>query len=1125
MYFKRIITILVAFVLVLQTLMPSSFVTTVKAASSDITNQIQFLTGVKVTDKDGNDISGSIDENYSVKLNYTWEIKDEDNVESGDYYIINLPKGVKISEDITKDIMDQHGNKIADLYVYKNGELKFIFTDYVNDNKAIKGEMFVECGFNKEEIENGKIEFEVNGSSETIVIDFKNPAKKISLEQEGIYNGDGTVTWTVKVNKEKDKIVKGARLTNEIKKEGLEYHNYIKGSESINNGTQGEFEYDEDTKSLIYIFDEESESEYTITFKTEIGLGIHNGGIILVENKLEFENDKEISKDTDIITITLGDIQKSGVYDWHENKIDWTITVNKQNKNLKNVIVKDILSEELMLNKSSVKVEPTLQGSNYTYNDSTRELKYSLGDINKEYTIKFSTYINLPENQENTEKHFVKNIAELEVDNTKHGESGIELEIPVYVIRKNFINYSPSTGEITWSISVNETSSSLKNAYLTDDILTGQKYVEDSFTLHSKQTNEDKFDKSKFTYDNTINSERTGNISYDFGNINEPYYITFKTKIVDYSDPIDIIKAFTNKAILYFNDRYHTGHDEYVISNKTLLKEGIDYDFINKIVTWRIKLNQNRFPITNAVITDDIPNGQEYVKDSFKISPNANGQLEHDLASGDDLEKLTYTFNEKISDIYEIEFQTKITDLTIFEEGGTKKVHNEAFLTGDEIDIKMASIAEMDVENPLVKKSFNYEEGNDFIDWYVEGNTENKPIKGATIEDNLQDGLILETDTIKLNKLELEYNGNYVLGEEVALTSDNVNYDVLTNKFVFTFGSDFEGPFKLSFRTKVTKAGSYKNTVIFKGSSNESSTTEETKVGGWGDVEKGSIKIIKVDSNDENKTLKGATFQIVDKYNNILETSKPTEDDGVAIFKELKYDVEYYIKELTSPEGYDKSNEAYKFILKNNEKERNIEYKFKNSKTPIVIPEGNGSILINKINESKQNLEGVEFTLYDDKDNVIKVQKTNNYGLVEFKNLPYGNYIVKETKELPGYKPLDKDLKVEVSEKNKWVFVGTIINEKLKGEGSLLLRALDENKEFLEGVEFTLYDENKKVLTVLRSNSIGLVEFKNLPYGKYIVKQTKALLGYNMYTEELKGEVTKINKHTYIGAVTNIKTK
>lgn len=87
--------------------------------------------------------------------------------------------------------------------------------------------------------------------------------------------------------------------------------------------------------------------------------------------------------------------------------------------------------------------------------------------------------------------------------------------------------------------------------------------------------------------------------------------------------------------------------------------------------------------------------------------------------------------------------------------------------------------------------------------------------------------------------------------------------------------------------------------------------------------------------------------------------------------------------------------------------------------------------------------------------------------------------------------------------------VGEKSDEYPENETKIIIIKEDEKtKERLEGAEFQLLDENKKIVYAdLKTNKEGKIEIKHLLPGKYYLKETKAKEGYERYEEEIELQV------------------
>jgi len=71
-----------------------------------------------------------------------------------------------------------------------------------------------------------------------------------------------------------------------------------------------------------------------------------------------------------------------------------------------------------------------------------------------------------------------------------------------------------------------------------------------------------------------------------------------------------------------------------------------------------------------------------------------------------------------------------------------------------------------------------------------------------------------------------------------------------------------------------------------------------------------------------------------------------------------------------------------------------------------------------------------------------------------------------------------------------------------KNETKIILLKQDDNKHPLQGVEFSLLNENKQALySELKTNEEGKIVIENLKPGKYYIEETKTVNGYAVYNE------------------------
>ena len=180
-----------------------------------------------------------------------------------------------------------------------------------------------------------------------------------------------------------------------------------------------------------------------------------------------------------------------------------------------------------------------------------------------------------------------------------------------------------------------------------------------------------------------------------------------------------------------------------------------------------------------------------------------------------------------------------------------------------------------------------------------------------------------------------------------------------------------------------------------------------------------------------------------------------------------------------------------------------------------------GNIEFIKLGEYKEPLQGAEFKLYKDTDtsysNPVATAISDKNGKVEFKNIEYGKYNIKETKAPSGYYLSYEVLTANITQNgitvktNPESISNRIITESNIIIGSIEFTKLGEDKKPLQGAEFKLYRETdtsyKNPVATAISDKSGKVEFKNIEYGKYTIKETKAPAGYVLSKEVLTANV------------------
>ncbi|MBP3635728.1 MAG: Cys-Gln thioester bond-forming surface protein [Bacilli bacterium] len=280
------------------------------------------------------------------------------------------------------------------------------------------------------------------------------------------------------------------------------------------------------------------------------------------------------------------------------------------------------------------------------------------------------------------------------------------------------------------------------------------------------------------------------------------------------------------------------------------------------------------------------------------------------------------------------------------------------------------------------------------------------------------------------------------------------------------------------------------------------------------------VRVNKRDSKTKNLINdEGTIFKIKDVTTNsyIIENLKVSKDGYAYIDLEKG---KYEIEEVSASSGY-VVNKNKKIIEINEDININDTY----YDVDIFNDVPTGKINIYKVDEDGTSLDGVEIGLFDKNHKKIKTIITNSETGNFFDNLSLGTYYIKELNTLNGYLLDDKYYKVELKYKNDKTYIVEknlkLINNKIKCDIVYITSSNEGGK--LKNVEINVYDSDNKIVYSGKTDENGEVIIKDLPYGKYYIKQVKVPSGYILNEEEY---TFYVNDSTCNGAinVTNDKT-
>ncbi|EJS05000.1 SpaA isopeptide-forming pilin-related protein, partial [Bacillus cereus] len=167
-----------------------------------------------------------------------------------------------------------------------------------------------------------------------------------------------------------------------------------------------------------------------------------------------------------------------------------------------------------------------------------------------------------------------------------------------------------------------------------------------------------------------------------------------------------------------------------------------------------------------------------------------------------------------------------------------------------------------------------------------------------------------------------------------------------------------------------------------------------------------------------------------------------------------------------------------------------------------------GHLQIKKVDENDENivLKDAKFDVIDKDNNVVATVTTNEKGIAEVKDLPLGDYFVKEINAPEGYIKVDTPVKVTIDNTN--VIELVMKNTKKVENGQFkLLKKDSESGQLLPGAKFDVIDKDGKVVETIVTDDKGEALSKRLPVGSYTLKEVEAPKGYELSSSSVSIDV------------------
>ena len=227
---------------------------------------------------------------------------------------------------------------------------------------------------------------------------------------------------------------------------------------------------------------------------------------------------------------------------------------------------------------------------------------------------------------------------------------------------------------------------------------------------------------------------------------------------------------------------------------------------------------------------------------------------------------------------------------------------------------------------------------------------------------------------------------------------------------------------------------------------------------------------------------------------NTLMATGATDSQGNLTFSGLYPHGDYYIKELSVPDGWLLGAQTYPVTLTPDHKASGEDVITVYLDQPIL-----NRLIYTPVTLTKTDITGAEklpgalIEVYDAEGNIIYREYTDANG--EIPNIPVvpGTYTFKETYAPSGY-ALNTAIKTFTVTADGQVHGDTVIRDEVN---RVTLKKIRQNGEALAGAVFGLFDSEGTKVQEATSDADGSVVFQQIPYGRYAIRELSAPYGYH----------------------------
>lgn len=804
-----------------------------------------ILTGSNLVylDDDGNIIEPPVPANTHVRIYYAWSIPEEvrSQIKAGDYFDFKLPEELHPSKPLNGELKNADGEVYATYTVDQDGNVRFTFSEEVENQSDINGSFYFDAQFDQEHIDGPgdiTIHYPVEDDIPPVDVEIR-PDTETSIDKKGHFDrtpNPNNVEWTVDVNQSMEHLT-DPNVT-ENWPEGINYKS-VKVYELVMNldGTVKEVgrelnpsDYTVDANGNVTVKGDTNKA-YRLVYQTAIDDSAkpENGGKVSFTNHatLSDKNDPDGIDAKATVTTNYGKpVEKSMTgYDPNGQTFNWEIKYNYGEKHLSKdqATITDTISKNMDLVDGSVKLYPITfdaqghetkgapleEGKDYELvpNPDGHGFKINfLHDIDQAIIVDYQTKVNGIV----TDPTQVDNSVATGTGDTG-SDSGTAQQQNVI---KNLTDVDYATRKAGWQIAINKNHYYMENLELTDTYsptpgltmsmkadgktpdleirdVTGNKVLEPGkdYTLELTKNAAGEETGFKIVFLNSYNPTSSEFV------IN--YHTDFDVSLLDPNSP-DKDRFKNNMAADWKdksgNDHHSDGSHDFKPNDPYQLnaqKSG-QYNAQTKEITWTIAVNLSGNPLKEAQLVDQILKNQAYVAGSvnvYEAEVKKDGSVEKkqpETSVNQDMKTLNEP-SEKNDQTLTIDFPENVarTYLIEFKTSvagkiieGSNKYDNVAQYENDHDERDVTGEVSVKNGGKYVQKSGEQDSKNpDYVDWKAVINPSQSTLSDVVIKDEPTENQVIDQSSIKLYETTVAIDGTVTPNYDKPLTL-NEDYQV-----------------------------------------------------------------------------------------------------------------------------------------------------------------------------------------------------------------------------------------------------------------------------------------------------------------------------------------------------------